>query len=592
MAVVARPRGAGILRKRWIVVGIFVAVIAVVGLIASGALGASAPAAPPTVPVTRSGITATVSGIGTVAAARSVDLSFSAGGVVAEVLVKPGDLVEVGQPLVRLDDRVLRAQVANAEAALIAAGARLTQAQEGNARPEDVAAAQAALAAAQASYDKLAAGPAAADIASAQAQLASAQANYDRVVAGPTAADVAGAEATVRSAEAQLAQAQQQLNDLQSRPKPEDIQAAERALEQAKNSLWSQQIARDATCGRAGPDSADCRSANAAVAAQETAVNSAADQLAQAMRGATPDELAAAQEGVNSAQAALASAQANLENVQAGPTEADRQAAQAQLAQAQQALANVQNAVTAEDLAGAQASVDQARANLEKLMTSATSTDITIQQASVTQAEQALEQAWVNLENATLKAPFAGVVTDVNAVIGSTAGAGAGPAVRLVDASDLHVDLRLSENDVVKVAVGQPVRLTSTSLAGWSADTTVSYIAPVAEVVNGVVTYLVEVTCPNVNPNPRIGQTVDVSITTAQKEDALLVPTTALLPHGAGYVVRALGADGELHDVEVQVGLTDGARTEIVSGLNEGDQIVAVPSTGAAQTVDPFMGPQ
>src|SRR5690606_4943645 len=117
------------------------------------------------------------------------------------------------------------------------------------------------------------------------------------------------------------------------------------------------------------------------------------------------------------------------------------------------------------------------------------------------------------------KAPFAGVVTEVNAVVGSTAGASAGPVVRLVDASELHVDLRLGENDVVKVAVGQPVRLTSTALADWSADSNVRYIAPVAEVVNGVVTYLVEVTCPNDNPNLRIGQSVDVTITTAQKED-------------------------------------------------------------------------
>jgi multidrug efflux pump subunit AcrA (membrane-fusion protein) len=69
---------------------------------------------------------------------------------------------------------------------------------------------------------------------------------------------------------------------------------------------------------------------------------------------------------------------------------------------------------------------------------------------------------------------------------------------------------------------------------------------------------------------------------TATKENVLLVPNTALLPKGAGHAVQVPAASGGTREVEVQTGLTDGTQTEIVSGLQAGDQVMAIPSTGAS----------
>ena len=124
------------------------------------------------------------------------------------------------------------------------------------------------------------------------------------------------------------------------------------------------------------------------------------------------------------------------------------------MAQARANLAKLTPA--AEDLTVAKASLDQAKANLAKLTASATATDLQIQQAAVTQAEQSLKQAELKLDNATLKAPFAGIVAQINVVPGSPASS-ATPALRLINRNPLHVDLKLSENDVAQVQLGQPV---------------------------------------------------------------------------------------------------------------------------------------
>lgn len=291
------------------------------------------------------------------------------------------------------------------------------------------------------------------------------------------------------------------------------------------------------------------------------------------------DSFVQAEAALRSAEQAVAQAEVTLDNARQSEI-ASVARAEAKVADAQTQLAALTNP-TATDIAQAQASVaqaqaalDQARANLANLTAPGTQSDIAIQQASVAQAEQTLRQAELRLEQATLRAPFAGIVTQVYVVPGSVAG---GAAVSLIDRDPLHIDLRLSENDVARIAVGQPVELTIDALRDWSAAGVVGYISPAAETSSGVVTYRVRVDIPDTDERVKIGMTANVTITTATKEDVLLVPNAALLPKGAGRVVQAPIADGGVREVDVETGLTDGTQTEIVSGLSEGDTIIATP---------------
>jgi HlyD family secretion protein len=528
MATTKRPRRKG-LSDRWMAAGIVLIVAAIIAAFVINGRGQRATATgQATVPVIRGNLTAVVAGSGSVAAEQTVNLAFQTGGTVTEVLVKEGDLVQAGQALAQLDARALQLQVTSARSALESAQARLAQAQQGNAKPEDLAAGEAQLASAQANYDKATKGPTAADLASAQAGVRSAQAAYDAAVrsAGTSGSQLESASAALQKAEANLRQAQAKYDQVASNP---DIARRPEAL-----SLQS-----------------------ATIEYQQAKANY--DSLSQT---ASTD----AQSRVASAAAQVAQATANLAKL----------------------------TPTAEDLTVAKASLDQAKANYAKLTAKATATDLQIQQAAVTQAEQSLKQAQLNLDNATLKAPFAGVVTQVNIVPGSITNS-ATPALRLINRDPLHVDLRLSENDVAQIQLNQPVKLTIQSLDGWQTDGKVIYIAPAAESTNGVVTFAVRISFPDNDPKVKVGMTADLNIVSAQRTGVLLVPNTALLPKGTGRVVQVPATDAQgrpstPREVEVTTGLSDGTLTEILNGLSEGQQVIALPDSGAARTPVNFPG--
>jgi multidrug efflux pump subunit AcrA (membrane-fusion protein) len=106
------------------------------------------------------------------------------------------------------------------------------------------------------------------------------------------------------------------------------------------------------------------------------------------------------------------------------------------------------------------------------------------------------------------------------------------------------------------------------------------------------VTYAVRVSFPDTDTRVKVGMTANLSITTAKKDNVLLVPNTALLPKGAGHTVQVLGADGiTTTEVEVQTDLSDGTNTEITSGLKAGDKVVANPNaTKTTSGGGPFGG--
>jgi HlyD family secretion protein len=116
-----------------------------------------------------------VSAEGKVVPKSASDLAFRTGGRVIEVLVAEGDVVEQGQPLIRLQDDELKIGVAQAQSALDLARANLAQIEQG-ARPEEIAAAEGAL-------------------RTAQAQVGAAAADRDRLTGGATDAAIAAAQA-------------------------------------------------------------------------------------------------------------------------------------------------------------------------------------------------------------------------------------------------------------------------------------------------------------------------------------------------------------------------------------------------------------
>lgn len=510
-------------------------------LSACGAPAASEQTESDTTTITRGNITATVSGSGSISAASTVDLAFQTSGVVAEILVDEGDSVSAGQVIAVLDTRDLALQVASAQAALDSANARLAQVTKGNTRPTDLTSAQAQLASAQAQLtsarERLAAlrNPSPSALSSAELRVTQAQTSLQ------TTRD--NSSATKTKAEIDLAKASESL-----------IQAQSKFANARDNWQWVQDYGTDPSTGR---------------------------NIGEATINTYRDTFVAAESAVRTAEQTVVQAQITLNNA--------REAEIANVTQAEQSLKDAQVQLealrnpTASDIAAAVATVQQneaavasAQASLDKIVVPGTESDVAIQQAAVTQAEQSLAQAKLRLDNATLKAPFAGVISAVNIVVGQTT---SGAAVRLIDRDPLRIELNLSENDIVQVAVGDSVDITVDAIRDWKQTGKITTIAPAANTTSGVVGYSARVDFSDSDPRLLVGMTANLTIVTDQRENVLIVPNSALLPKGTGRVVQVVGADGQPQEIDVTIGISDGIVSEVLSGLEEGQTIIATPTS-------------
>ncbi|MHB1417516.1 MAG: HlyD family efflux transporter periplasmic adaptor subunit [Chloroflexota bacterium] len=515
------------------------------------------------VAVARGSVAASVNATGSVTAATAAKLSFRGAGsqgitgVLTEVVVSAGQAVKKGDVLARLDTTDLQLQLTQAQAQLSSAEAKLASLQAGG-RAEDVA--------------------------QAQAQLDSARAKLSQVKAGASAAERQAAEAAVVAARAQLEKAQADLTKLQTPPTQDEITAAKASEEKAKIALQNAQAAYDKIAWK--PDAGASKEAMALWQADADYQAALANYNIK-MAGPRPEDVAAATKSVDSATAQLASAQAKLDEVQAGPT--------------------------AEDLAIAQAAVSQAESQLALKRTPATEADLQVARAAVDQAKAAVQSAQNNLDGATLVAPFDGVVASVNATAGETV---SGPLLTLVDPKGLRVDVSLAETDVAKVEVGQAATLTFEALGGQRLQGKVTAIAPSATVQSGVATYLVSLSIEGA-PQPRegasgttsgqqpgartgvppsgvaagagaadpskvkAGMTANASIIYTRKDNVLVVPNRAVRLQGQDRVVDVL-VDGKTETRVVSVGMSNDQVTEILDGLEEGDQVL-IPGTSTAQ---------
>lgn len=519
-----------------------------------------------TATVSRGPISVTVSGSGTVAAAASRDLAFPVSGVVSEVLVSVGDTVTAGQPLARLEDTALRLALQQARANLTSAQAQLAAANGEGATPEEIAAARARLRSAQAQYAQTVNGSAtAADLAAARAQLAAAQAQLDALLAGPTAAELVSAQAAVEQAELALQSQRATLSTAKTRAESQ-VSIAANALREAQDSYstlyWQNRQAEKAPGGLS-------QSAKDQEAAAQRAVADAEEALKQARLAyeqARQDEVI----GIQQAEASLASARRTLQSLQAGPTEAEIAAARAAVASAQANLANLQQPATAAAKAIAQASVDEARIALEQLTSPAGASAIASAEASVAQARVAVTEAEQNLEDATLVAPFDGVVAAVNLAAGASAASG---AITVIDPARLYVELNLSESDVAGVVVGQEVALSFDALPDARITGTVTAIAPAATVISNVAAYPVRVSFEPGEYPIKVGMSVSGAITTQRHADAIIVPSRAIETRGDVSLVRVQRAAGQPPVlVRVTTGLSSDGQTEVLSCVDTGNQ--------------------
>jgi HlyD family secretion protein len=269
-----------------------------------------------------------VSATGKVVPAQWATLSMPIAGTVADLLVQEGDAVEAGAVLLIVDNRRQQAAVAEAQASLAGAEARVAELTAG-AREQEIESAKAAVEAAQAQLAGLREGAVAEEIAVADAALATAQAELNVVLEGPDELELVAAQAELDNAAAKLSNAQAAYDKVKWRS---DVGASPEALalEQAANNTTAAKARYDAlakgasaaTIARARAmvrqaqaelDRVKAPARQSEVDAARAEIHRAEAQLGLLEAGARPETLAAAEAEVAVLQAGLDRARAALE---------------------------------------------------------------------------------------------------------------------------------------------------------------------------------------------------------------------------------------------------------------------------------------
>lgn len=215
---------------------------------------------------------------------------------------------------------------------------------------------------------------------------------------------------------------------------------------------------------------------------------------------------------------------------------------------------------------------------------------IRLKQNDVGQKSAALTKLRKTLDDYQIVAPFDGTVRRVDYQVGDNLLADTTEAKYIVleNRDYTVITILLDQVDIIRVKIGQPASLTLDAIPGRAFSGAIMEIDPTPVQSSGVVSYNVSVRIPTpADLTILSGMTATVEIETSRKENVLAVPSLSLLWKNSAATLQR--ADGQT--VPVETGLTDGRYTEILSGANEGESILAVhvAATGSASSagVDP-----
>ncbi len=229
--------------------------------------------------------------------------------------------------------------------------------------------------------------------------------------------------------------------------------------------------------------------------------------------------------------------------------------------------------------------------------------DYNNQQSVIQAASAAVTSAWLSYQqvSSSIIAPANGIISGLSISEGfpittsqsssnSTTSSTSIGTIALPYGS-LQATVNLSEIDVTHVQVGQKVTLTLDAFANKTFTGKVSSIDTSGTVSSGVTTYPTVITFDTPDSAIYSNMAANAKIITAVKDNALLVPSTAVQTSNGQATVRVI-KNGQIQSVPVGTGDSNDTDTEITSGLSEGDTVVTsiITTAGSKATSSPFGG--
>jgi HlyD family secretion protein len=203
--------------------------------------------------------------------------------------------------------------------------------------------------------------------------------------------------------------------------------------------------------------------------------------------------------------------------------------------------------------------------------------------AQIAQSKAALDNAQENLRYATITSPIEGQVLSKDVEVGDAVssilvlGSQATLVMTLGDTSEVYVKGKVDESDIGKVYLGQAARIVVESFKDKTFQGKVTKMAPLGVEKDNVTTFEVRVSIQNSTGELRANMSANAEIILEEKKSVLLTPEGALIfdrARNAAVEVPDLKADTGRRKVAVKIGISNGVKAEIASGLNEGQKVI------------------
>ncbi|MGB3110700.1 efflux RND transporter periplasmic adaptor subunit [Psychrobacter alimentarius] len=242
-------------------------------------------------------------------------------------------------------------------------------------------------------------------------------------------------------------------------------------------------------------------------------------------------------------------------------------------------------------VANALAAIDTAKAAI-----ATTEANINSQEAALRKSQTNVNTAEEDLSYTTIRAPMSGTVVSITTEQGTTVNANqtAPTIVTLADLSTVRINAQISEADVINVNASMPVYFNIIGNPDQKFDSVLKAVEPAPEVISdtsstdSAIYYVGYIEVPNTERRFRIDMTAQVYIVIDQAKDALLIPAAALQPvsktnksrdantdpNAKTAMVRVLKADGQVVEQTVTTGINNRVSVQILSGLNQGDEVI------------------
>ncbi|MFC2710124.1 efflux RND transporter periplasmic adaptor subunit [Hoylesella oralis] len=216
----------------------------------------------------------------------------------------------------------------------------------------------------------------------------------------------------------------------------------------------------------------------------------------------------------------------------------------------------------------------------------------------VASAQETVRKAQTNLGYATITSPIDGIVLSKSVEEGQTVAASFSTPELFTIAKDLtnmQVVADIDEADIGDVADGERVTFTVDAYPDDKFEGVVKQVRQEATTTNNVVTYEVVISAPNTDLKLKPGLTANVTIYTAERKGVLSVPSKALrftptketvgnkkiVDTEAKNKVWTLENNNTLKAHAVNIGMTDGTHTQILSGISQGKEVITAIKVGS-----------